>query len=143
MITLTVAGSFDSAHLLVGYEGKCANIHGHTWRVEIEFRSTTGDKDNVGLLIDFKILKKVVRNVCEELDHSLLVNILTEEGKWLVATLGDRYRIVKLQFNPTVENLVEWVRYKINGELRMLRIPMEVHKITIWETPDNYCTIYC
>lgn len=142
MITLTVAESFDSAHLLVGYEGKCSNIHGHTWKVEVEFKSTTSDKDNVGLLVDFRDLKKIVKNVCDEFDHALLVNVKTEEGRWLADTLG-RYKMIKLSVNPTVENLVEIIGYKIQNELRMLGIPMRVYRITIWETLDNSCTLYC
>ena len=65
MYKLRVKAAFDSAHFLSGYNGKCANIHGHRWTVEVEIKGDglqqTGEKK--GMLIDFGDLKKAVKGM--------------------------------------------------------------------------------
>ena len=61
---------FSSAHSLRGYDGACERLHGHNWRVEV---SVTGNTlDDTGLLVDFRILKKLLRSMLGELDHRYL-----------------------------------------------------------------------
>ncbi len=70
MFELRVEHSFPAGHALRGYEGKCANIHGHNYRVQAVVR---GPKLNeIGLLMDFGDLKKALRAICEEMDHQFL-----------------------------------------------------------------------
>jgi 6-pyruvoyltetrahydropterin/6-carboxytetrahydropterin synthase len=70
MFELRVEHSFPAGHALRGYIGKCANIHGHNYRVQV---SVTGEQLNeIGLLMDFGDLKKALRAICEELDHQFL-----------------------------------------------------------------------
>lgn len=73
MFEITVAKYIDSAHLLRGYQGKCANIHGHTWRVEVTLK---GEQLNqIGLLVDFHDIKKIIKGVTEAFDHRLINDI--------------------------------------------------------------------
>jgi 6-pyruvoyltetrahydropterin/6-carboxytetrahydropterin synthase len=70
MFELRVEHSFPAGPALRGYEGKCANIHGHNYRVQAVVR---GPKLNeIGLLMDFGDLKKALRAICEEMDHQFL-----------------------------------------------------------------------
>ena len=64
MYLLKTEATFDSAHFLRGYNGKCANLHGHTWRVEVTVGSDTltASGEQRGMVIDFADLKKAVRN---------------------------------------------------------------------------------
>ncbi len=73
MFTLCVKDSFSAAHRLIGYEGKCEELHGHNFTVEAFF---SGEKlaDN-GLLVDFKILKTHLQNILETLDHKYINEI--------------------------------------------------------------------
>ncbi len=73
MFTLCVKDSFAAAHRLIGYEGKCEELHGHNFTVEAFF---SGEKlaDN-GLLVDFKILKTHLKNILETLDHKYINEI--------------------------------------------------------------------
>jgi 6-pyruvoyltetrahydropterin/6-carboxytetrahydropterin synthase len=73
MFTLCVKDSFAAAHKLIGYEGKCEDLHGHNFSVEAFF---SGEKlGDDGLLIDFKILKDYLKNVLDSLDHKYLNEI--------------------------------------------------------------------
>lgn len=70
MFELRVEHSFPAGHALRGYEGKCANIHGHNYRVQAVVRGAKLNK--IGLLMDFGDLKKALRAICEEMDHQFL-----------------------------------------------------------------------
>ena len=74
MYILKAEHSFDSAHFLSGYDGKCSNIHGHRWKVEVEVQSETlvkgGQLD--GMVIDFGDLKKDVKAMVDSYDHALI-----------------------------------------------------------------------
>jgi 6-pyruvoyltetrahydropterin/6-carboxytetrahydropterin synthase len=73
MFTLCIKDSFAAAHRLIGYQGKCEELHGHNFFVEAFF---SGEKlgDN-GLLVDFKILKDYLKDVLDSLDHKYLNEI--------------------------------------------------------------------
>ena len=61
---------FDAAHYLPNYPGKCKEMHGHTWTVEVE---VCGDVDDeTGMVVDLTILKRDVNNIIDKLDHKLL-----------------------------------------------------------------------
>lgn len=70
MYTIRVEAGFSAAHFLSGYRGKCENLHGHNYRVRAYARGE--DLDESGMLLDFGVFKKALREVCETLDHGLL-----------------------------------------------------------------------
>jgi len=113
MYRLRVESTFDAAHKLVGYKGKCARLHGHTWKVEA---FVVGEKLNdIGILADFKILKDRLKEIIEKFDHSLL-NDFKEIG------------------NPTVENLSRY----IFQNLRDLPKNVKLEKVRVWESEKNW-----
>lgn len=61
---------FSSAHYLRNYQGKCENLHGHNWKVEIVVKGESLDKS--GMLVDFGILKKYLKEVLDLLDHKCI-----------------------------------------------------------------------
>lgn len=65
MFEVTVNGTFAGAHNLVGYKGKCEELHGHNWKVEATLEGSTLDKQ--GMLFDFVILKKYLKKTLEKL----------------------------------------------------------------------------
>ena len=78
---------FDSAHQLIEYNGKCENLHGHTYKLRVTLKGEVDKK--TGMIIDFTILKKIVNdNIIEKLDHNYLNNIVKQ---------------------PTAENIVGWI----------------------------------
>lgn len=137
MYILKAEGSFDAAHFLKGYEGKCANIHGHRWKVEVQIKGEELQEKGTkrGMLVDFGDLKKDTKTLMDKFDHTLIyetnslketiVKVLEEEG----------FALVEVGFRPTAENFAKY----FYEELRTKRYL--VHQITVYETPDN-CAIY-
>lgn len=73
MFTLVVRDSFAAAHRLESYKGKCEKLHGHNFTVEALFEGETLDKD--GMLVDFAVLKRHLKEVLSEIDHRYLNDI--------------------------------------------------------------------
>ena len=115
MYTLKTEHSFDAAHFLYGYEGKCSNIHGHRWRVVAEVSSdeleTTGQ--NRGMYVDFGDLKKDLKETT------------------LKALQDENFRIIQFAFRPTAENMAKYFYDKMSGR------GYKVKQITVYETPNN------
>lgn len=113
MYTLSVKDTFDAAHYLRNYNGKCANLHGHTWTVKVEFQYEylVG-----GMGKDFIKLKKILKDIINILDHTNLNDNIFLQGK-----------------NPTAENIAKRVYDDIVGQT------MAVKSVTIWETSNSEC----
>ncbi len=70
MFEVTVDAGFSSGHYLRNYRGKCENPHGHNYKVQVTLQGNS--LDEAGLLLDFKLLKQVLRPVVEYLDHQMI-----------------------------------------------------------------------
>ena len=75
-----IKSSFDSAHVLPEYCGRCSNLHGHTWNVHfyVAIDDSVINQNELGLGLDFKELKQIVHAVCDPLDHQLLNKVIGE-----------------------------------------------------------------
>lgn len=121
MFEITVKSEFEAAHFIKDYPGKCARLHGHNWIVEAIVQ---GDKLNeLGILIDFKILKNELNKVLDKLDHQYLNELKIFADK-----------------NPTAENLA----VEIFNELETSEIfngAAKLKAVKIYETPKS-CVMY-
>ena len=74
MYILKTEASFDSAHFLAGYNGKCSNLHGHRWKIvlEVQAEELKDDIQHKGMYVDFGELKKDLRNLADSMDHALI-----------------------------------------------------------------------
>lgn len=105
MILLTKHFDFEMAHALMDYPGKCRNIHGHSYKMEV---TVTGEmQPDTGMVMDFKALKDLVNEVIvSKLDHSLVLSDGTDTR--LVEMLRAHYdKIVLFPFQPSTENMLE------------------------------------
>ena len=133
MYGLRTESEFDAAHFLTDYHGKCENLHGHRWRVVATFgaESLVEDGDMRDMVVDFGVVKRSVAEVCDSLDHTLLV----EEGTLAPATVAaleaETFSLTVLPFRTTAENLARHVF----GELRAMGLP--VTAVEVDETPNN------
>lgn len=119
MYLLTVKEDFDAAHRVVGYPGKCDKLHGHCWTVEV---AVVGDKlDELGMVVDFKYLKSLVRDVLNIYDHRFLNELPDFEGK-----------------NPTAENIAAVIYRRVTDGLKA---NASVKHVTVWESPGS-CVTY-
>ena len=110
MYTLKTNASFDSAHFLAGYEGKCSNIHGHHWTVEIEVGSNSLEMggNNRGMIVDFSKLKTDLKNIADALDHCLIVEIGSLKRRTLDVLEEEHFKVVEVMFRPTAENFAKF-----------------------------------
>ena len=124
MYQLKTEADFDSAHFLSGYTGKCSNIHGHRWHVEIEIESRKLEKNGQGrgMLVDFG-------------DHTLIYEENTLRPKTLEALDEEGFHLVKVPFRPTAENFSEYFFRKMEEK------GYPVKRAVVYETPNN-CAAY-
>ena len=136
MYTLRTSASFDSAHFLAGYEGKCANIHGHRWTVEVTVSGPLQKEGRErGMLLDFGTLKKAVRSAAERFDHALIYERNSLREKTLEALREENFRLIEVPFRPTAENFARCFAEDLTAD------GLPVRAVTVWETPDN-CAVY-
>lgn len=137
MYVLKVEHSFDSAHFLSGYSGKCGNIHGHRWRVEVEVTSRELMDEGTcrGMVVDFKDLKKDVREVMDFYDHALIIERGTLRSETLNCLTEDGFRVIEVAFRPTAENFSCFF-YKA-----ILEKGYAVRRVSVYETPSS-CASY-
>lgn len=138
MYKLKTESSFDAAHFLTDYHGKCENLHGHRWRVVAYLAQQELCKEGThkDMVLDFGEFKSALRKLTEELDHSFIV----EEGSLMQETLAclekEGFVLTIMPFRTTAENLA---RYFYN---RLAELGLPVSGIEVYETPNN-CAIYC
>ncbi|MBP3250847.1 MAG: 6-carboxytetrahydropterin synthase QueD [Ruminococcus sp.] len=136
MYYLKTSAAFDSAHFLAGYEGKCSNIHGHRWTVEVKIRGeelqSSGTKR--GMLIDFGDLKKAVRGLADSFDHALIYETGSLRSTTLAALNEEGFRLIEVGFRPTAEN---FARHFFELLSQQGIVPCSV---TVYETPENCAT---
>lgn len=133
MYLLKVEHSFDSAHFLAGYQGKCANIHGHRWRVEVEIQSDKLIEEGQlrGMITDFSDLKKEVREILDYFDHALIIEEGTLRRETLQCLTEDGFRIIQVAFRPTAESFSCFFFNLIKDK------GYDVRRVTVYETPAN------
>ncbi len=112
--------NFSSAHQLRGYKGKCENLHGHNYKIEIYARGR--ELNNIGLLVDFVELKEAADDLVTYLDHKNLNELepfVTEQ-------------------NPSAENLARFILERLAVRLDDERV--KIYKVRCFETPTSVAT---
>lgn len=133
MYLLKVEHSFDSAHFLADYKGKCKNIHGHRWEVHVEVQATELMEDGEfrGMVTDFSDLKKDVREILDYYDHALIIEEGTMGEETLKCLNREGFKIISLRFRTTAENFAFFFFNKIKDK------GYNVKRVTVYETPTN------
>lgn len=133
MYQLTTEHSFDSAHFLAGYNGKCGNLHGHRWRVLLTVQSETlrEDRQQKGMCVDFAELKKDLRTELDALDHVLIIEQGSLRESTMKALQEEKFQVDEMPFRPTAENFARYFY-----ELFTLK-GYPVAKVEVYETPNN------
>ena len=137
MYFLKTTASFDSAHFLSGYDGKCANIHGHRWVIEV---TVNGDKLHEygvkkGMLMDFGEVKDAVKELASKFDHTLIYEKNSFKPETVVALKNENFNITEVPFRPTAENFAKY----FFDFLKETNLP--VISVAVYETPEN-CAVY-
>jgi 6-pyruvoyltetrahydropterin/6-carboxytetrahydropterin synthase len=119
MYIVSVEDSFSAAHYLVGYKGKCENMHGHNYRVQVS--AGARDLDAQGMVVDFTVLKTELKKILDALDHSLL-----NEHKEFA------------DGSPTAERIAAHVFHALKKALPAVSLS----GVTVYETEKNRA-VYC
>jgi len=114
MFEIKVESDFSSAHRLREYKGKCEELHGHNWKVEVFMESEKLDKS--GMVTDFKKIKKLLNEVLKKLDHTFLNDIPYFK-----------------KVNPTSENIAKYIFDKLQVKDKKLKLK----KVTVWESDTS------
>ncbi|SHI39158.1 preQ(0) biosynthesis protein QueD [Dethiosulfatibacter aminovorans DSM 17477] len=133
MYLLKAEHSFDSAHFLAGYDGKCSNIHGHRWTVEVEIQSENlvADGKLKGMIVDFSELKEDVKELVNDLDHALIIQKDTMRKETLNCLVEDGFKMIEVDFRPTAEN------FSFHFFSEMEKKGYDVKRTRVYETPNN------
>ena len=137
MYGLKTEAAFDSAHFLADYYGKCENLHGHRWRVVV-YLEQPGLQDAGtmrDMVLDFGVFKRAVRDLAEELDHTVLVEEGTLKPATIEALQGEGFSLTILPFRTTAENLARYFCDRLRAQ------DLPVSQVDMYETPNN-CAIY-
>lgn len=110
--------TFDAAHHLHAYDGKCVNLHGHTYRAIVHF---SGFVNAIGIVVDFSDIKRVFKEQIEaKLDHKYLNEVLPA-------------------MNTTAENMIVWIWEELDKALAQLEgDSLRIEELTLYETPTSY-----
>lgn len=110
---LTVKDHFDSAHALPGYDGPCRFLHGHTWDIEATLAGQ--HLDEVGMLYDFKAIKRDLHAILENFDHRCVNEV-------------PPFDVI----NPTAEHMARVIYYELE---KTLPAPISLKEVAVWESP--------
>jgi 6-pyruvoyltetrahydropterin/6-carboxytetrahydropterin synthase len=130
--------NFDMAHALLGYDGLCKNIHGHSYTLVVTVIGTPIADENSpknGMLIDFKDLKNIIKlQIIDKFDHALVLN--SGSPRELIDLLIKNYdKIVLLDYQPTTENMIADMAGQIQD---FLPGNLSLFSLRLRETPSSY-----
>lgn len=112
--------SFAAAHHLPNHDGLCKNLHGHNYKLEVEYAGQVSQR--TGMLVDFKKIKDTVNSVISHLDHTCLNNLVLSISGYPFPSE-----------NPTAELMVQWMAKVLGGHPTV-----ELNRIRLWETDNCY-----
>ncbi|MBV6341169.1 6-carboxytetrahydropterin synthase QueD [Candidatus Magnetobacterium casense] len=121
MYELMIEATFSAAHQLRGYKGKCENLHGHNFKVQVHVQAD--DLNDIDIAMDFHDIKRYAKEVVEQLDH---------------AYLNDVFPFTEI--NPSSENIAKWIydslKKKLPGD------DVRLAAVTVWESETASATYY-
>ncbi|MDR2353892.1 MAG: 6-carboxytetrahydropterin synthase QueD [Deltaproteobacteria bacterium] len=123
MYELKITNHFAAAHNLREFYGKCENLHGHNWFVEVKVRAK--DLDKIGLVMDFGVIKKLLNEVLDLLDHKYLNELEYFQTR-----------------NPSSENIAYFIFQNLNpGIQKSSEGRVQLYSVSAWES-DNAAATY-
>ncbi len=124
MFEVAVLETFAAGHALRNYKGKCENVHGHNYRVEIVFAGP--EVDDAGLLVDFVDVKRAMMKSISYLDHQFINDLAPFDV-----------------LNPSAENMARYFHDEMQKEAEIWKgkVPVSIQSVKVWET-DTCTAVY-
>ncbi len=121
MFEVSVDQTFAAGHALRNYKGKCENVHGHNYRVQV---TIAGEQlDQSGLLVDFVEIKRLMGGAIEYLDHRFINDLPPFD-----------------EINPSAENIAKYFYDRLNAGMKT-DVPVRISEVRVWET-DTSSALY-
>ena len=142
-IRITKQFTFETGHALYGYDGKCKNVHGHSYKLSVTVLGTPiTDRNNVkfGMVIDFGDLKKIVKEeIVDQFDHATVFNKTTPHIELANELIKRNHDVILVDYQPTSENMVIDFAKKIKS-----RLPAGIvlHSLKLQETETSFAEWY-
>lgn len=137
MFTIAKEFTFDAAHLLDGYDGKCNNLHGHTYKLQVEVTDKlTQEGPKKSMVIDFSILKDLTKKfILDKFDHAFLYDKTNARESAIAQILIDsNSKVFGFTTRTTAEELAAFIFHTLKNEAGL-----PIKKIRLWETPTSFC----
>jgi len=142
-IRITKQFSFETGHALYGYDGKCKNVHGHSYKLSVTvIGSPITDTSHVklGMVIDFGDLKKIVKEDIEDVfDHATVFNKNTPHVELAIELEKRGHNVILVDYQPTSENMVIDFAQKIKAKLPE---NIRLHSLKLQETETSFAEWY-
>ena len=139
-IRVTKIFEFEAAHALDCHDGKCSNIHGHSYKLHVTVvGKPSHDKGNPkdGMVIDFTDIKRIVKSmVVGPFDHAL---ILEKDSPYLTVELKQRQKLILYDLQPTAENMIIDMVQRI---LTKMPEDIKLHNVLLYETASSFAAWY-
>lgn len=136
MIRITKIFYFEMAHAVHGYNGKCKNIHGHSYELHVTIATVEAQQDYLptpGFVVDFKDLKHWVNSaIVDKLDHSLVLSNNFIAAHPEVTNLDN---LLIWEIEPTAENMLIFIKVELN---KILPQHLQLIQLKLYETKDSY-----
>lgn len=126
---------FDACHMLDGHNGKCHNLHGHTYRLIIEISANLIEQgSSADMIMDFADIKQTVKqHVIDKLDHAFLYNQHNNNESQIADLLQKMQRkTFAFPCRTTAEGMSKFI-------FNVLKQYLPISSVTLWETPTSYC----
>jgi len=121
----------DTSHRLLHYIGKCANLHGHRWRIEVWIE---GEPDpTTQILIDYSLIKKII----DKYDHQIILN----EEDPMVPRIKEFHPVITTPEDPTSELMAVIIRNDLTAVCQDMGIKAIITKIRVWESPTAFAEL--
>lgn len=143
VIRITKQFNFETGHALYGYDGKCKNVHGHSYKLSVTVIGTPiVDTSHVklGMVIDFGDLKKIVKEeIVDPFDHATVFNKNTPHIELANELMERGHKVILADYQPTSENMVIDFAARITA-----RLPKNIrlHSLKLQETDTSFAEWY-
>lgn len=142
-IRITKQFNFETGHALYGYDGKCKNVHGHSYKLSVTvIGKPITDNSNVkfGMVIDFTDLKKIVKEeIVDQFDHATVFNKNTPHVELARELQSRDHHVILVDYQPTSENMVVDFASRIKNRLPQ---GIELHSLKLQETETSFAEWY-
>ncbi|CAM2841977.1 6-pyruvoyl trahydropterin synthase family protein [Flavobacterium frigoris] len=142
-IRITKKFSFETGHALYGYDGKCKNVHGHSYKLSVTVIGSPIENRNdvkFGMVIDFTDLKKIVKEeIVDQFDHATVFNETTPHVELAHELKNRGHHVILVDYQPTSENMVIDFAQRIIGRLP---VDIKLFSLKLQETDSSFAEWY-